>query len=60
MSREELKRLAMIQQKLAESKAKLESYRRILESQYRSVLRLRTYSVVAIGFDRLVWELHEK
>jgi hypothetical protein len=55
MSREELKKLERVQQKLAESKSKLEGYRRTLEAQYGEVLRLHTYSVVAIGFDRLVW-----
>jgi hypothetical protein len=27
-----------------------------LQAAYGSALRLRTYSVVAIGFERLVWQ----
>jgi len=56
VSRAELKALAPVQQKLAEAKASLNDYRHALETAYGDVLRLRTYSVVAVGFDRLVWE----
>jgi len=27
-----------------------------LQAKYGAVLNLRTYAVVAVGFDRLVWE----
>jgi hypothetical protein len=27
-----------------------------LEERYKTELRLRAYSVVALGFERLVWE----
>ena len=56
LSVDEVKALAPVQQKLVQSKAKLEGYRRALEAAYGGVLRLRTYSVVALGFDRLVWD----
>jgi len=53
---EELRALAPVQQKFAESQAKLMEYRQTLETIYPHALRLHTYSVVAVGFDRLVWE----
>ncbi len=55
MSDDELKTLAPVKQKLAESEAKLKGYRLTLESAYGSLLRLHCYSVVSVGFDRLVW-----
>ena len=56
MGLEELKALAPVQKKLAESETKLRDYRRILLSEYGDLLQLRTYSVVSIGFERLIWE----
>ena len=53
---DELKALTSVRTKLAESETKLESYRKTLLSEYGSRLRLRTYSVVSIGFERLIWE----
>ncbi|MEZ4527448.1 MAG: AAA family ATPase [Desulfobacterales bacterium] len=52
----ELKALAPVQKKLAESEAKLKDYRKTLLSEYGDLLRLRTYSLVSIGFERLIWE----
>ena len=54
MTDAELKTLAPVKLKLAESAAKLKGYRQTLESAYDDKLRLRCYSVVAVGFDRLV------
>jgi len=51
----ELKNLAPVKRKLAEAGAKLKEYRQRLESVYGDKLRLRCYSVVSVGFDRLVW-----
>jgi len=56
MDIDELKTLASVQKKMAESEAKLKDYRRILLSEYGELLRLRTYSVVAIGFERVIWK----
>jgi hypothetical protein len=56
MSFEELKALAPVQEQLTEAKAALKDYRDTLQSRYGDVLRLHVYSVVAIGFDRLVWQ----
>ncbi|MGE0087650.1 MAG: AAA family ATPase [Desulfococcaceae bacterium] len=56
MGIDELKKLPLVRQKFLESKTKLEDYRGILLSQYGDLLRLRTYAVVSLGFERLVWE----
>ncbi len=37
-------------------KGKLKGYRKALLSGYGSLLRLRSYSVVSIGFERLIRE----
>jgi len=55
MSMTELKNLAPVQTALSESKTKLTGYRQTLNKVYGAKLRLRVYSVVAIGFDKLVW-----
>jgi hypothetical protein len=55
LSSEDVEALSPVQQKLVESEAKLTRYREILETTYGDVLRLHTYSVVALGFERLVW-----
>lgn len=34
----------------------LQTYRQALQAAYPSNLRLHTYAVVALGFDRLIWE----
>jgi hypothetical protein len=56
---EKLKALPAVQEKLVESRNQLDKYRLILESKYGNLLRLRSYSVVAVGFDRLVVESEE-
>jgi hypothetical protein len=54
----ELAALPQVQQKLAEARAQLPAYRHEVETRYKSAngLRLHTYAIVAIGFERLVWE----
>lgn len=56
MERSDLQALPLVQQKLVASQRKLEGYRATLRGAYGDRLRLRTYSVVAIGFERLVWD----
>ena len=51
-----LKELPAVQNKLIEAHTQLQAYRRKLQAHYGERLRLRTYAVVAIGFERLVWE----
>ncbi|MGH9845621.1 MAG: AAA family ATPase [Blastocatellia bacterium] len=56
----ELAALPLVKQKLAEARAQAPAYRREVEQRHQSMmkaaLRLRTFAVVALGFDRLVWE----
>jgi len=47
--------LAPIRAKMAEAQTQLQRYRPILAKKYGDRLRLRTYAVVAVGFERLVW-----
>jgi len=56
----ELKTLEPIKEKLVESKDQLKIYQKILQSRYpNNILRLHTYSVVSIGYERVVWVEHE-
>ncbi|MGE0087714.1 MAG: PD-(D/E)XK nuclease domain-containing protein [Desulfococcaceae bacterium] len=55
-SSSELKMLPPVKKKMAEAKSKLEKYRKILSESYGDVLRLRVFSVTAIGFEKLLWE----
>jgi hypothetical protein len=50
----DIKALPLVQERLAEARAQLRDYRRTLEAVYGDRLRLRTYVVVALGFERLV------
>ncbi|MCB0065157.1 MAG: AAA family ATPase, partial [Caldilineaceae bacterium] len=56
MSRTDLMALDAVVEQLEEAKAQLQRYRQILQAKYGVVLKLRTYTVVALGFERLVWE----
>jgi hypothetical protein len=56
VERFELRALPPVQQKLAASQHKLEGYRAALQGAYGDRLRLRTFSVVSLGFERLVWK----
>jgi hypothetical protein len=60
LSQAELTAWPQVQAKLAEARAQAPAYRREVEERYQSMmkmnLRLRTFAVVALGFDRLVWE----
>ena len=51
-----MKALGPVQAKLAEARARLSGYRQVLQQRYGARLRLRSYAVVSIGFDRLAWE----
>ena len=41
-------------EKLAESESQLKSYRQTLQSRYGNQLRLHSYSVVAVGYERVI------
>ncbi|RLC62571.1 MAG: hypothetical protein DRI48_09435, partial [Chloroflexi bacterium] len=56
MSRDELRSLPAVDEKLAEARVRLTKYRPVLEAKYGDALRLHTYAVVSLGFERLVWK----
>jgi hypothetical protein len=56
MKSADLAALPAVQGKLAEARAQLPAYRRELEERYQTELRLRAYAVVALGFERVIWE----
>ena len=53
---DELKAIPVVNEKLSEAEDKLRQYREILVKKYNEAHRLHSYSVVAVGFDRLVWD----
>jgi hypothetical protein len=44
-----------VQAKLAEARARLTGYRQVLQARYGARLRLRSYAVASLGFERLAW-----
>ena len=56
LSREQIKALPGVQASLKEAKAAVQGYGQVLLKKHGSALRLRKYVVVALGFERLVWE----
>jgi Predicted AAA-ATPase len=55
-SRAELSRLPPIAARLAEARTQAADYVRELRTRYPVELRLRVFAIVAVGFERLVWE----
>ena len=41
---------------ITEAKTQLHNYQQTLQQKYGATLKLRTFTVVAIGLERLVWE----
>ena len=56
LSAAEARALAPVQAKLAEARVRLTGYRQVLQQRYGARLRLRSYAVVSLGFDRLARE----
>jgi len=56
MSREELRQLKPVKAAADEAEQQLSTYKQTLTERYGNILRLRTYTVVAVGYDRLVWQ----
>ena len=48
--------LDAVKSRLAEAQGQLQRYRQTLAKKYGAALRLCTYAMVAIGFERLVWQ----
>jgi hypothetical protein len=55
MDQDALLALPAVQQALAEAEGQLARYRPALAARYGDRLRLRTYAVVSLGLERLVW-----
>ena len=55
-SRETLQQLPVVQSVLQSALVQLRDYQRVLMEKYREPQRLRCLAVVAIGFERVVWE----
>jgi hypothetical protein len=56
MSRPDVFLLPTVKEKMAEAVAQVKRYRQRLLDKYGSTLRLRSYAVVALGFERVVWK----
>jgi uncharacterized protein YjbJ (UPF0337 family) len=56
LSGDEVKALHKVKASLKEAKKQVQSYAQVLSKKHGPALRLRKYAVVALGFDRLVWE----
>jgi hypothetical protein len=56
LDREQLAALPAVQASLAAVRSQLQRYRTALQARYGATLRLRTYAVVGLGFERVVWE----
>lgn len=56
MTLDDLKKLPAVKQQLGLAVTQLQDYRQRLQRAYQGQLRLRVYAVVAVGFERLVWE----
>ncbi|MDM8520616.1 AAA family ATPase [Anaerolineales bacterium HSG6] len=58
-NRVELQALSAVQTAFTKAEEQLTSYRQILTKKYGDLLDLRTFTVVAVGYDRLVWRSYE-
>jgi len=56
LSLKKLEALEPVKEKLAEAKQQLLDYQTCLEEECHEVLKLQLISVVAVGFDRVVWQ----
>jgi len=56
MSRAELQQLPLVVTALQDATQQLQQYRAVLVEKYREPQRLRCLAVVALGFERLVWD----
>ena len=50
-----LAELPLVQTQLSQAERKLKRYRRTLQKNHPTKLRLHCYSVVAVGYERLIW-----
>ncbi len=57
LSREKLSQLPVVQQALQAALAQLVHYRQVLTEKYQEPERLHALAVVALGFERVVWQV---
>jgi hypothetical protein len=57
LSRSELEALEPVKEKLAEAKQQLLDYQACLKEQNGDKLKLKLISVVAVGFEKMVWQM---
>jgi hypothetical protein len=55
LTQKELAALPAVAKKQQQAQTKLAGYRATLHARYGDRLRLRCFSVVAVGYERLVW-----
>jgi len=55
LTKEELQDLPCVKKKFADAKIQAQSYAQKLNQKYNH-LKLRSFAVVSLGFDRLCWE----
>jgi len=60
MSRAELTVLPLVAERLVEARTQASDYLRELRHRYPMELHMRVFAVVALGFERLVWERIEE
>ncbi|MDM8561211.1 AAA family ATPase [Candidatus Parabeggiatoa sp. HSG14] len=56
MNQDEIKAIPLVQQNFKEAKTQLLDYEKRLNRKYENTLQLLMISVVALGFERVVWE----
>ncbi|MEM7536540.1 MAG: hypothetical protein AAF639_30430 [Chloroflexota bacterium] len=56
MTRTELMAIPAVRRALDEAKEQLGDYVQVLDNKYGDDLRLRSFAVVGVGFERVVWE----
>ena len=57
-SRDELLAIPAVQAEIAQAKSQLSHYRQVLLDEHGANLRLRSFAIVGIGVERVVWELY--
>jgi len=56
MGKDKLLKRGVVKKYLKDAREQLQSYRKTLDEKYGDLLRLRSYAVVGIGFEHLLWE----
>jgi len=59
LTQDKLNDFALVKKNLADAKKQLLDYKTGLQKKYGDELKLKLISVVAVGFERVVWEVVE-